>query len=100
MFFFESPWRDPYYNLALEEYLFQSLNRKHDYLMLWQNENSIIVGKYQNTAEEINKSYVDANGIKVARRLSGGDAVYHDLCVASVPLSRWAASRLRMSCSV
>jgi lipoate-protein ligase A len=79
MFFFESPWRDPYYNLALEEYLFQSLNRKHDYLMLWQNENSIIVGKYQNTAEEINQSYVDANGIKVARRLSGGGAVYHDL---------------------
>ena len=40
--------------------------------MLWQNSNTIVVGKYQNTAEEINQAFVDAHGIRVVRRLSGG----------------------------
>ena len=46
--------------------------------MLWQNDNTIVVGKYQNTAQEINRKFVDDNGIRVVRRLSGGGAVYHD----------------------
>jgi lipoate-protein ligase A len=49
------------------------------YFMLWQNEPSIIVGKGQNTAEEINPEFVKRNRIHVVRRLSGGGAVYHDL---------------------
>lgn len=78
MKFIESPWTDPYYNLALEEYVFEKLDRSSDWLILWQNFNTIVIGKYQNTVEEINAEYVRENGISVARRLSGGGAVYHD----------------------
>lgn len=78
MFYLESPSRDPYFNLALEEYVFERMDKSKSYFMLWQNDNTIVVGKYQNTAEEIDQAYVDAHGILVARRLSGGGAVYHD----------------------
>lgn len=78
MKFIESPWVDPYYNLALEEYVFEKLDRSADWLILWQNYNTIVIGKYQNTVEEINADYVKEHGISVARRLSGGGAVYHD----------------------
>ena len=78
MVYLESNCTDPYFNLALEEYLFEQMDASKSYFMLWQNENAIIVGKFQNTAEEINQNFVDAHGIRVARRLSGGGAVYHD----------------------
>ena len=78
MFYLESPSRDPYFNLALEEYVFERMDKSKSYFMLWQNDNTIVGGKYQNTAEEIDQAYVDAHGIRVARRLSGGGAVYHD----------------------
>ena len=78
MVYLEPNCTDPYFNLALEEYLFEQMDASKSYFMLWQNENAIIVGKFQNTAEEINQNFVDAHGIRVARRLSGGGAVYHD----------------------
>ena len=78
MIYIESESRDPYFNLALEEYVFEELDPGRRYFMLWQNDNAIIVGKYQNTAQEINQEFVDAHHIRVARRLSGGGAVYHD----------------------
>ncbi len=68
---------DPYFNLAAEEYVLKNIKR--DSFMLWRNEPSIIVGKHQNTLAEINLDYVNANQIKVVRRLSGGGAVFHDL---------------------
>ncbi|WP_159881657.1 lipoate--protein ligase [Paenibacillus puerhi] len=70
---------DPSLNLALEEYALRHLPAEHDYLLFYVNEPSIIIGKNQNTAEEINRDYVERNGIHVVRRLSGGGAVYHDL---------------------
>lgn len=69
---------DPYVNLALEEYVLQNFGDQDTYLLFYINEPSIIIGKNQNTVEEINTDYVDANNIKIVRRLSGGGAVYHD----------------------
>ena len=79
MIFYESDSHDPYWNLAMEEYVFHSLPRDEDYFLLWQNDNAVIVGKFQNSVAEINSDYVEEHGIRVARRLSGGGTVYHDL---------------------
>ena len=70
---------DPALNLALEEYALRQLPLEESLLLFYINEPSIIIGKNQNTVEEINREYVEANGIRVVRRLSGGGAVYHDL---------------------
>lgn len=70
---------DPALNLALEEFALTHFPADEDYLLFYINEPSIIIGRNQNTAEEINASYVKDNGIHVVRRLSGGGAVYHDL---------------------
>lgn len=70
---------DPTVNLAIEEYALKNLSIDDTYLLFYVNEPSIIIGKNQNTIEEINKQYVDEKGIHVVRRLSGGGAVYHDL---------------------
>lgn len=79
MIYLETNSHDPCFNLAFEEYAFSHFDSSQDYFMLWQNDNAIIVGKYQNTYREVNIPYVEQNGIKVVRRLSGGGAVYHDL---------------------
>lgn len=68
----------PQFNLALEQYVFESLNQFDEIFLLWINEPSIIVGKHQNTIQEINIDYIKENNINVVRRLSGGGAVYHD----------------------
>ena len=70
---------DPQINLAFEEYVFNQMDQDQSYFLLWQNDNAVIVGKHQNTIEEINQEYIRENDIKVVRRLSGGGAVYHDL---------------------
>lgn len=70
---------DPRINLAIEEYCLKHLDPEETYLLFYINQPSIIIGKNQNTIEEINTKYVDENGIIVVRRLSGGGAVYHDL---------------------
>jgi lipoate---protein ligase len=70
---------DPRINLAIEEYALKNLDINETYLLFYINEPSIIIGKNQNTIEEINTEYVERNGIHVVRRLSGGGAVYHDL---------------------
>lgn len=71
---------DPTYNLAVEEALFEALeNVGEEYFLLWQNAPSVIVGRHQNTAEEVNEEYVKSHNIPVVRRSTGGGAVYHDL---------------------
>ncbi|MFD1067878.1 lipoate--protein ligase [Oceanobacillus locisalsi] len=69
---------DPRINLAIEEYILENFGEKDTYLLFYVNGPSIIIGRNQNTIEEINTDYVDEQGIKVVRRLSGGGAVYHD----------------------
>ncbi|MGY3766146.1 lipoate--protein ligase [Vagococcus vulneris] len=69
---------DPRINLAIETYLVQQMPLDEPILLFYINEPSIIIGRNQNTIEEINTEYVEENGIHVVRRLSGGGAVYHD----------------------
>ncbi|MFJ8236121.1 lipoate--protein ligase [Ureibacillus sp. NPDC094379] len=71
---------DPRVNLAIEEYILKNLDIEQDsYLLFYINQPSIIIGRNQNTIEEINTEYVEDQGVIVVRRLSGGGAVYHDL---------------------
>ncbi|WP_432408193.1 lipoate--protein ligase [Wukongibacter sp. M2B1] len=70
---------NPYFNLALEEYALKYLDIEDIIVILWQNEPTVVVGRNQNTIEEVNSKYIKDNNINVVRRLSGGGAVYHDL---------------------
>lgn len=72
-----SSHQDPYFNLASEEYLLKAFTE--DIFLLYRNVPSIVVGKHQNTLAEINFQFVQENGILVARRISGGGTVFHDL---------------------
>jgi lipoate---protein ligase len=69
---------NPYFNLALDDYAMRHIDVDEDFFILWQNEPSVIIGKNQNAVEEINREFIDENSINVARRVSGGGAVYHD----------------------
>lgn len=68
---------DVYFNLALEDYLLQYSGE--DFLFLWQSDNAVVCGKHQNVCGEINYGFCRQNNIKVARRLSGGGTVFHDM---------------------
>ena len=70
---------DPTLNLALEEYALLTLDLSDSYVLFYVNRPSIIIGKHQNTIEEIDADFVHQRGITVVRRISGGGAVYHDL---------------------
>jgi len=67
---------DPYFCLAAEEFLLK--NFSDDIFMLWQSNDTVVVGKHQNALAEINYPYVREKNITVARRISGGGAVFHD----------------------
>jgi lipoate-protein ligase A len=79
MIYIESKSFDPHFNLAMEQFVFDDMDRSEGYFLLWQNANTIVVGKNQNTIAEINQKFVDEHHVNVVRRLSGGGAVYHDL---------------------
>lgn len=69
---------DPRVNLALEEHILRTRTGDESLLLFYVNEPSIIIGRHQNTIEEINTDVVRERGIHVVRRISGGGAVYHD----------------------
>ncbi|MGI6766829.1 MAG: lipoate--protein ligase [Lentihominibacter sp.] len=79
LIYIENTSTDPHYNLAFEEYVFTQVAGDTPILLLWQNGPSVIVGRYQNTLEEINYDFIRENGVNVVRRNTGGGAVYHDL---------------------
>lgn len=79
MLYVDNKSLNPHYNLALEEYLLKYVDNQGDFFLFWQNSPAVIVGKFQNTIEEINAEYVKNNNINVVRRITGGGAVYHDL---------------------
>ena len=76
--YLETGSQNPYYNLAFEEYVLTHY-LEGDFLMLWQNDNTIVIGQNQNTEAEINRAFVEEHKINVIRRGTGGGAVYHDL---------------------
>lgn len=81
MIFIENCNTDAKFNLALEEVLFKGAasNCYPGIVSLWRNHPSVIIGRYQNTAEEVNRYFIEENGVNIVRRMSGGGAVYHDL---------------------
>ncbi|KYO67005.1 lipoate--protein ligase [Thermovenabulum gondwanense] len=79
MLYIRNSSNDPYFNMALEEYVIKNMDPAKEYFILWQNRPTVVIGKNQNAIEEVNLEYVKENNIAVVRRLSGGGAVYHDL---------------------
>lgn len=77
MHIFQNIFKDPYFNLALEEYFFDHLDQ--DYFFLWRNEPSVIIGNHQKAEEAVDLEFARSKDIKIVRRLTGGAAVYHDL---------------------
>jgi lipoate-protein ligase A len=79
MIFLKNDSTDPYFNIALEEYFLKNLEFEDTIFSLWQNKPSIIIGKHQNPYIEVNHKFVLEHNITIARRITGGGAVYHDL---------------------
>src|SRR5512138_3301371 len=69
---------DPYYNLAVEECLLDRAGNAGPMLFLWQSSNAVVIGKNQNPWKETDFGFLARERVTLARRMSGGGAVYHD----------------------
>ena len=70
---------DPHFNLAVEDCIFRSMSADQRVLFLWRNQNTVVIGRAQNPWKECNIGKMEEDGIHLARRQSGGGAVFHDL---------------------
>lgn len=76
----QSSTDNPYQNLALEEILFSHCEESGEIILyLWQNEKTVVIGRNQTVFTECNLHFAKENNVRIARRLTGGGAVYHDL---------------------
>ncbi len=78
-YYYISPSTDPYYNIALEDYLYRQLRPLDTIYMLWVNRPSVFMGRYQWAEAELDLDYLEEHDIALLRRTSGGGTVYHDL---------------------
>lgn len=76
---YHSPTTDPYLNLAIEDWLFRGLAADTSAILLWRNGPTVVIGRYQNPWLECQVEQMAADGVALARRQSGGGAVFHDL---------------------
>ena len=79
MRFLLNPSTDPWYNMSFDEYCLEQYASDDNFFYLWRNRPSVIIGLNQNAYSEVNLGYLEAHGIALARRVTGGGAVYHDL---------------------
>ena len=79
MIYIETGSTDVYYNFGLENYFAVEKRLPDTVFLFWRTTPTLMVGKYQNILEEINKPYADAHGIRLVRRMSGGGTIYTDL---------------------
>lgn len=79
MRFLSNPSTDPWYNMSFDEYCLEQYLSDDGFFYLWRNRPSVIIGLNQNAYSEVNLAYMEENGILLARRVTGGGAVYHDL---------------------
>ena len=79
MKFLRNTSTDPLFNMSFDEYCLQRLPSDDDVFYLWQNRPSVIIGHNQDAHREVNLDYLRSKGIVLARRVTGGGAVYHDL---------------------
>jgi len=70
---------DPWFNLAVEECIFREMTTHQRVLFLWRNAETVVIGQAQNPWKECNTRRMEEDGIRLARRSSGGGAVFHDL---------------------
>lgn len=89
---YESLTSDPYKNIAVERYLTSNVKDNEIILYLWQNADTVVIGKNQNIYKEVDTELMKKNGVHICRRFSGGGAVYHDMgnlnfsFIATVPV--------------
>ncbi len=70
---------DPWFNLATEDWIFRDMDPNQSVLFLWRNAETVVIGRFQNPWSECHTAKMEADGVKLARRQSGGGAVFQDL---------------------